>query len=58
MALETGSEEMLLLFETFEKYQVRYLIVGGFAVNRYGYKRTTEDIDIYLKVRTDKQFQS
>lgn len=54
MALETGSEEMLLLLETFEKYQVRYLIVGGFAVNRYGYKRTTGDIDIYLKVRTDK----
>jgi hypothetical protein len=49
MALETGSEEMLLLLETFEKYQVQYLIVGGFAVNRYGYKRTTGDLDIYLK---------
>lgn len=55
MALETGSEEMLLLLETFEKYQVRYLIVGGFAVNRYGYKRTTGDLDIYLKDTLDNR---
>ena len=25
------------------------MIVGGFAVNRYGYNRTTGDLDIYLK---------
>lgn len=42
-------EEMLLLLKTFEANQVQYLIVGGFAVNRYGYRRTTGDIDIYLK---------
>lgn len=49
MPLETGNEEMLLLLKTFEQFHVQYLIVGGFAVNRYGYKRTTGDIDIYLK---------
>ncbi len=28
---------------------VRYMVVGGFAVNHYGYKRTTSDIDLYIK---------
>lgn len=43
------SDEMLLLFQTFYRFNVRYMIVGGFAVNRYGYRRTTGDIDLYLK---------
>jgi hypothetical protein len=47
--MDTGSEEMLLLIKTFEAFQVKYLIVGGFAVNRYGFNRTTGDFDIYLK---------
>jgi hypothetical protein len=42
-------EEMLLLLKSFEASQVLYLIIGGFAVNRYGYGRATGDIDIYLK---------
>lgn len=49
MSLEASSEEMLLLIKTFEECKVKYLIVGGFAVNRYGYRRTTGDFDIFLK---------
>lgn len=37
---------MLLLLETFEQLNVNYLIVGGFAVNRYGCNRTTGDTSI------------
>lgn len=55
MSLETGSEEMLLLIKTFEECQVKYLVVGGFAVNRYGYKRTTGDFDIFLKDTRDNR---
>lgn len=44
MALERSSDEMLLLVKTFEEFRVKYLIIGGFAVNRHGYKRTTGDI--------------
>ena len=40
---------MLLLLQVFEKHKVDYMIVGGFAVNRYGYNRTTGDLDVYLK---------
>jgi hypothetical protein len=43
------SEEMFLLFKTFHHFNVKYIIVGGFAVNRYGYMRTTGDIDIFLE---------
>lgn len=49
MALERTSDEMMLLVQSFEDFGVKYLIIGGFAVNRHGYKRTTGDIDFYLK---------
>lgn len=49
MSFDKESAEMLLLLQIFEKHNVNYLIVGGFAVNRYGYNRTTGDLDIYLK---------
>lgn len=49
MSFDKENPEMLLLLQSFEKHQVNYLIVGGFAVNRYGYIRTTGDLDIYLK---------
>ncbi|OJW84005.1 MAG: hypothetical protein BGO69_09785 [Bacteroidetes bacterium 46-16] len=49
MLSDKENPEILLLVKAFEKRNVRYLLVGGFAVNRYGYRRTTGDLDIYLK---------
>lgn len=46
--MDLYNEEFLRLIELFEKHKVRYLVVGGFAVNKYGYKRTTGDVDFYL----------
>lgn len=31
------------------KADVEFLIIGGFAVNYYGYNRTTGDLDIWIK---------
>lgn len=31
------------------KFKVRYLIVGGYAVNLHGYPRYTKDIDIWIE---------
>lgn len=31
------------------KNGVQYLIIGGFAVNYYGYRRTTGDLDLLIK---------
>jgi hypothetical protein len=40
--------DMQELIEIFERLGVEYMLVGGFAVNYYGYVRTTQDIDILL----------
>lgn len=49
MSFDKESAEMLLLLSVFQKHKVDYLIVGGFAVNRYGYGRATGDLDLYLR---------
>lgn len=36
------------LIELFKKNNVSYVLVGGFAVNYYGYIRTTQDIDFLV----------
>jgi hypothetical protein len=35
--------------ELLNKYQVEYLVVGGYAVAMYGYPRYTGDIDFWIK---------
>jgi hypothetical protein len=37
------------LLSSFNKYNVEYIIVGGYAVNFHGYNRTTGDIDLLLR---------
>jgi hypothetical protein len=36
------------LLEYFEKYNIRYALMGGFALHAAGYSRTTHDIDILI----------
>ena len=38
-----------LVLETLNKNEVEYLVIGGYAVNYYGYNRTTGDIDLWIK---------
>jgi len=42
------SPDMKNLIDIFHKNGVRYALVGGFAVNYYGYIRTTQDIDFLI----------
>ncbi len=35
--------------------QVKYLTIGGFAVNIYGFNRNTGDIDIYIEDSTENR---
>ena len=37
------------LLEQLNKNKVEYLVVGGYAVNFHGYRRTTGDIDLWIK---------
>jgi len=43
------TQDMKDLIEIMERHQVEYVLVGGFAVNYYGYIRTTQDVDILIK---------
>lgn len=42
------NHEFLLFLNCAQKHQLRYLLIGGYAVNYYGYTRNTEDLDIWL----------
>lgn len=42
------NNEFLLFLSCAKKNQLRYLLIGGYAVNYYGYNRNTEDMDIWL----------
>lgn len=42
------SDDMRDLLMLFEKHRVEFLLIGGFAVNYYGYVRTTQDLDVLL----------
>jgi hypothetical protein len=35
------------------KYEVKYLVVGGYAVSIHGYPRSTKDLDICIKISGD-----
>ncbi len=40
----------------FNRYDVRYILVGGFSVILHGYSRTTGDMDIWVE-RTSENYQ-
>ena len=42
------TQDMKDLIEAFERNRVQYVLVGGHAVNYYGYVRSTQDIDFLV----------
>ena len=40
--------EFILFLKCAKKNNLRYLCIGGYAVNFYGYHRVTEDLDIWI----------
>lgn len=42
-------QEILNIWKVFNENNVRYLTIGGLAVNIYGYIRNTGDIDILIE---------
>ena len=37
------------IFKSFNKYNVKYLLIGAYAVASHGYYRATEDLDIWIE---------
>ncbi|MEP7278954.1 MAG: nucleotidyltransferase [Bacteroidota bacterium] len=42
-------EDLIHFWKILNNYSVQYIMVGGFAVNLYGYTRSTTDLDLFLK---------
>ena len=42
------SADMTKLLSLFGRFGVRYVLVGGHAVDYYGYVRTTQDMDLLV----------
>jgi hypothetical protein len=44
------------LLKLFEKHEIRYLIVGGYAVMKYSEPRFTKDLDIsHMRKRSERK---
>jgi hypothetical protein len=42
------NNEFLLFLKCARENQLRYMLIGGYAVNYYGYARNTRDMDVWL----------
>lgn len=47
--MDVYNDSLLLFWESLNKNQVAYIMVGGFAVNMHGYMRATKDADMWIK---------
>jgi len=43
------NEQIIAIWNSFFENKVKYITIGGFAVNIYGYNRSTGDVDIYFE---------
>lgn len=50
MALPLLPDDFKEFLRLFDSTRVKYLLIGGYAVNAYGYVRTTNDLDIWVAV--------
>jgi hypothetical protein len=46
--MDVYEEEIIDFFKLLNKYSVRYILVGGLAVNYHGFSRTTGDVDLWM----------
>lgn len=53
--MDANSDTFLSLWKAFNDYEVKYILVGGFATNFHGYQRYTGDVDIFIKDDLDNR---
>jgi hypothetical protein len=46
--MDIFDEDLLRFWELLAHYDVKYIMIGGFAVNLHGFNRTTADVDIWI----------
>lgn len=42
------NDEFLLFLKCAQQNNLRYMLIGGYAVNYYGYNRNTNDMDVWI----------
>lgn len=47
--MDIFDEEIIVFWRALQEYNVKYIMVGGYATNLHGYQRFTGDLDIWLK---------
>ena len=47
--------EYLNFFDSLEKFHVRYLLIGGYSINLYGFDRVTKDLDILIEISNENK---
>lgn len=50
-------EEHLLILKLFNKYEVKYLLIGGYAVILHGYIRSTGDMDLWVEPSNENKLK-
>lgn len=48
MSLDFFEEEIIKFFKNLNNQNVKYILIGGFAVNIHGFNRSTGDLDLWL----------
>lgn len=51
--MDITDQDIRNLLLSLNKHGVKYILVGGFAVNIHGYHRTTNDLDLWIKEDDD-----
>lgn len=47
--IDLNSDEVINFLRSLQEYNVKYILVGGFAVAFHGYVRATHDLDLWIK---------
>jgi hypothetical protein len=47
--MDLFDEDLFNFFQALQQHHVKYIMVGGYAVNLHGYPRYTGDLDLWLK---------
>jgi len=61
--MDLFDEGLLQFFGALEHHKVAYIVVGGYAVNLHGYRRFTQNLDLWIdssfenKIKLSKAFQ-
>ncbi len=41
--------DLISFWKSLNQFNVKYIMIGGFALNLHGFSRSTNDIDLWLK---------